>query len=340
MDEVPLAWAERHETLRYHRSEVEHRWQQRWSADGTHPHWLTGHAGSLPQGPRHQSPLHQGDVRRATVVDVARRYLASSDRPLPSPIELPRLGVVRLAGTRMSHRKGNVVGIQPILDEVGIDTLRLAHLQAKHPGQDLDWEALSLNGCARFLERVWRLARTDRGDIARLRHGSHTEDDDDIDRQIQRFIIATTDAYQRRAYNTAVAHFMALVNSLYPYALSDGGPHDEVLALGIDSLLVALAPATPHIAAELWSIRHDGAAIDAAPWPLADPARLTAESVTMIVQIDGKRRARLDVAPDLSATEAKALALADEVVQTRLAGASPTRVIVRSPNLVNIVTTR
>jgi leucyl-tRNA synthetase len=140
--------------------------------------------------------------------------------------------------------------------------------------------------------------------------------------------------YERWSYNTAVAACMEFVNLLAPYAKAGGRP--EVVDEAVDTLLLLLAPMTPHLAAEAWERRH-GNHIHLRPWPVADPALLVEATVTMVVQVNGKVRDRVDVAPDIAEADAEALALASPPVLEALAGGTPKRVIARPPKLVNVV---
>jgi leucyl-tRNA synthetase len=124
------------------------------------------------------------------------------------------------------------------------------------------------------------------------------------------------------------------VNLLQPYVRD--GAHADVRAEAVDTLLLVLAPMTPHLAAEAWERRH-GDHVHARPWPVADPALVVDESVTMVVQINGKVRDRLEVAPDIADDEAERLALSSPRVVEALGGGAPKRVIVRAPRLVNVV---
>ena len=105
----------------------------------------------------------------------------------------------------------------------------------------------------------------------------------------------------------------------------------------VDTLLKLLAPAAPHISAELWERRHPGEHVHLLPWPVADRALAAVDSVTMVVQVNGKVKAKVEVDPGISASDAETLALADEHVVAALAGATPRQVIARPPKIVNVV---
>ena len=244
-------------------------------------------------------------------------------------------GMVRLGGGKMSKSRGNLVAPDEIVDVHGADALRLAILQAKPPAEDVDWEDFAIEGAGRFLARLWRLSVPDSDLVSVGRHGARTPADEAVHRSTHRMLDRITSDNHRWSYNTAVAAAMEFTNELYRYVQSDDGPHGETLADAVDALLLVLAPAVPHITGELWERRH-GDHIHERPWPVADPDLLVEETVTMVVQVNGKVRDRLEVAADVSEAEAEALALAAEGVQRHLTGA-PKKVIVRPPRLVNVV---
>ena len=245
-------------------------------------------------------------------------------------------GMVRMGGGKMSKSKGNLVAPEDIIDAHGADALRLAILQVKPPAEDVDWEDFGLEGCARFLGRLWRLAAGTAERANPARSGPVSEADEAIDAATHRHIHRITSEFDRWSYNTAVAGCMEFTNELYRYVQRDEGPHHDTLAFAIDSLLLVMAPMVPHICAELWEMRRGGN-IHAEPWPAADEAKLVLETVTMVVQVNGKVRDRIEVAADIAEAEAEALALASERVQGYLDGGEPRRVIARPPKLVNVV---
>ena len=245
-------------------------------------------------------------------------------------------GMIRLGGSKMSKSKGNLVAPEGILDDQGADALRLAHLQVKPPQEDVDWEDFGIDGCAKFLNRVWRIAHPENSLIESLREGDTNGQDEEIIRQTNRLIERITGDYDRWSYNTAVAAFMEFTNTLYRWIQSEGGPHGEVLKSAIDTLLLVMAPATPHFCAELWEVRNS-AHIHQESWPQADKSKIKSETATLIVQINGKLKDRIEVASDLTEEEIQNLALASERVKELLNEQKPKRIIVRPPSLINIV---
>jgi leucyl-tRNA synthetase len=233
-------------------------------------------------------------------------------------------GMIRLAGAKMSKSKGNLVSPEEIVAEYGADALRLAHLFVGPPADDVDWETVGIEGTSRFLKRVWRLA-----DPAGAAPRAEGEAAIEVTRATHRLIVKVDDDFERWSYNTAVAACMEFVN-----LLSKHGVTDEA----VDTLLLLMAPMAPHITAELWERRRPGEHIHAKSWPEADPDLARLQTVTMVVQVNGKVRDRIDVDPGLTAEEAEELALASAKVRELLGSdGAPTKVVARPPKLVNVV---
>ena len=251
-------------------------------------------------------------------------------------------GMIRLDGDKMSKSKGNLVAPEPILDREGADALRLAHLFVGPPEDDVDWEGVSIDGTARFLQRLWRLATGEVVSAIVSVDREPTPADIEIAKATHRLIVKVTDDYERWSYNTAVAAYMEFVNELNRYVLSPEGSRTGTVAFAVDTLLLLMAPMAPHITAQLWANRHpalaDGrpAHIHEQSWPVADAFMLTVDTVTMVVQVNGKVRDRLEVAAGIDAAEAERLALASPKVAGFLTG-PPRKVIAKPPKLVNIV---
>lgn len=243
-------------------------------------------------------------------------------------------GMIRLGGEKMSKSKGNLVAPEEILDAQGADALRLAQLFVGPPQDDVDWEGVGIDGCARFLQRVWRLSLGEVGTPPVER--SETSADVAISRSTNRLIVRLTDDFEKWSYNTAVAACMEFTNELFKYVQSDEGPRAGTLDSAIDTLLLLMAPMVPHITAELRQRRH-GDDIHRCSWPQADASMLVVDSVTMVVQINGKVRDRIEVAAGVDEATAVSLALASPRIVELLDGAEPRKVIARPPQLINVV---
>jgi len=154
---------------------------------------------------------------------------------------------------------------------------------------------------------------------------------------VHRTIADVSKDVERWSYNTAVAHCMELLNAIQRYGREEQ-PHADVWDEALDALLEMLAIMTPHVTAELWERRHPGApSVHEQPWPDYDPHLVRLETVTMVIQMNGKVRDRVEVDAGLGEADAVAIALASPKVSEALGGAAPKRVVARPPRLVNVV---
>ncbi len=203
----------------------------------------------------------------------------------------------------------------------------------------MDWTEQTENvieGCGRFLDRVWRLAVEAEEEY---RDGPPSAADTEVSRATHRLIAKVSDDIERWSFNTAVAACMEFSNELQRYQRGPGGPHKETHDAASDALLLLLAPMAPHFAAEAWERRHgEGAMVHAEAWPSFDAELARAESVTMVVQVNGKVKDRIEVSPDITEEDALQAALASERLRGALGGVEPSRVVTRPPRLVNFVT--
>ncbi|MFY9784048.1 MAG: leucine--tRNA ligase [Acidimicrobiales bacterium] len=246
-------------------------------------------------------------------------------------------GMIRLDGSKMSKSKGNMIAPEEYYQTVGADGLRLFHLFVGPPADDFDWTAQTndvIDGCGRFIDRFYRLWH--HYDVHL--HDVADESDLHVRRETHRTIARVSNDFNRWSYNTAVAALMELLNTISKAARSDEGIERSTLDEALDTLALLLAPMAPHITAELWEERYpERPSVHMMPWPIADPALVAASEVTMVVQVNGKVKARLQVPPSISEADATAVALADDTIVEALNGASPSRVVARPPRLVNIV---
>ncbi|MGI8982973.1 MAG: leucine--tRNA ligase [Acidimicrobiales bacterium] len=239
-------------------------------------------------------------------------------------------GMIRMGGSKMSKSKGNLVAPAKYFDTVGADALRLFHLFVGPPADDVDWTEQTdevIDGCARFLNRVWRLAT---GEVATV--AGATAPAGDLERATHALVARVSDDYDRWSYNTAVAACMEFTNLLYKHVQAGA-----VVDGAVDTLLLLLAPMTPHVTAELWERRHAGEHVHVQRWPTFDPALASALTETMVVQVNGKVRDLIEVDAGIDEAEMERLALASPKVQAALAGAEPRKVVTRPPRLVNLV---
>lgn len=278
----------------YNPAAIEPRWQQQWASDRLDRNAratdsLAPDALSM-YGDSASGPPHVGHLRNHSYGDLLARFHTMRSSGMSSPLDLPgpnhrcaellSPGFVRHNGLPMSTATGNVVTADPLIDQYGADVVRLALLQAKSASRDLDIEAVNPIGCERFLNRVWRLAATETAQIKRIRSGQPNETDTAIDANTRRLINRITVDYERFAFHTAVAGFMEFTNNLYAYIQSADGGRAASLDAAVNSLLLLMAPAVPHITAELWSMRHHGQHIHEAPWPTTQDLQAAASEAT------------------------------------------------------------
>jgi leucyl-tRNA synthetase len=242
-------------------------------------------------------------------------------------------GMLLEGGSKMSKSKGNLVTPAAFFDSHGADALRLFHLFIGPPTEDVDWSDRGVDGASRYLNRLWRLAT---GQVGTVVERAETDADRAITRGRHALVRKVTDDFERWTYNTAIAAAMEFTNELYRSVQSDEGARRETLDDAIDHLLLALAPMAPHVTAELWE-RRRGGHVHEEPWPAYDPALAEAERVTMIVQVNGKVRDRIEVDAEIDEAQMRELALASERVQELLGGREPRNVVVVPPKLVNVV---
>jgi leucyl-tRNA synthetase len=245
-------------------------------------------------------------------------------------------GMIRMDGSKMSKSKGNLIAPQKYFDDQGADALRLFHLGVGPPDGDFDWTDQTrsdIDGKRRFLEKIWRASS-----VQGARSGPRSPGDDALRRVTHHTIREVTEGIDSWSFHTAVARLHELQTAITRSIASAEGPHDATIAEALDTLLLLLAPMAPHVAAELWQQRHPGEpGVHQCPWPKADASLLTVEHTTLVVQVDGKVKDRIDVPADLGEAGAIELALASPRVIEALDGAEPTRVVARPPRLVNVV---
>jgi leucyl-tRNA synthetase len=251
-------------------------------------------------------------------------------------------GMIRMDGTKMSKSKGNLIAPEHYYKTVGADGLRLFHCFVGPPFDDFDWSDQTdsiIEGCGRFLDRLWHAGTAE----PVLREGALSDADRAVRQAVHRTIADVTRDLERWSYNTAVAHCMELLNLLRSYLQTGGeadgaGPHAAVWAEALDALIGILAPLTPHLTAELWERSHPGEpSIHLQRWPVYDPDLVREETVTMVIQVNGKVRDRVEVDAGITEADAQTVALASARVTEALGGSAPKRVVSRPPRLVNVV---
>jgi len=252
-------------------------------------------------------------------------------------------GMVIKDGAKMSKSLGNVVDPTEIVEKYGADTVRLFILFAAPPQNDLDWSEQGVEGAHRFLGRVWRFVEENLDGLKR--HGASRVPmaslSDPAPREFKRKIHSTivgvtNDVDKEKQFNTAIAKLLELMNALYAFKPVDETGY-RLQREGVDVLLSCLSLFSPHMAEELWQMLGNAELVSQAPWPVPEEDALGADSVTVVVQINGKVRARLNLPAGLDEAKLKETALADASIQERIGNMTILKTIVVPDKLVNIV---
>jgi leucyl-tRNA synthetase len=250
-------------------------------------------------------------------------------------------GMVIKDGAKMSKNKGNVVSPDDMVARYGADSTRLYSLFAAPPDRDLDWQEQGVEGCYRFLGRVYRfVSKHASAGSAPSTAGELSS----VARSVQRKLHQTTakisqDFTGRWHFNTSIAAIMELVNELYAAesAIDRGELPDALMAEVQRTLVLLIAPFAPYVARELWDKLGEHGDLLRHPWPQFDPALAKEEELELAVQVNGKLRARVSVPADIGEGFIREKALADEKIRAAVNGKEILKVIVVPGKLVNIV---
>ena len=242
-------------------------------------------------------------------------------------------GFVINQGKKMSKSLGNGVNLGEQLEAFGVDAVRLTLVFAGPPEDDIDWANMSPDGSLKFLQRAWRLS----GDVTSA-PGTPAEGGDVALRRVTaRTVHDAAELVESYRFNVVVARVMELVNATRKAIDSGPGGADPAVREAAEAVAVLLSLVAPYVAEEMWERLGHEPTVARAGWPVVDPALLVEDTVTAVVQVKGKVKARLEVAPDVSEADLEALALADADVQRAIGDAPVRKVIVRAPKLVNVV---
>lgn len=242
-------------------------------------------------------------------------------------------GFVINQGKKMSKSLGNGVNLGDQLAAFGVDAVRLTLVFAGPPEDDIDWANMSPDGSLRFLQRAWRLS----GDVTSEPGVDVAAGDLALRRTTARTVHDAAGLVEGYRFNVMVARVMELVNATRKAIDSGCGPADPAVREATEAVAVLLSLVAPYTAEEMWERLGHQPTVVRAGWPEVDEELLVEDSVTAVVQVRGKVKARLDVAPDISEADLEAAALADAGVQRAIDGATVRKVVVRAPKLVNIV---
>ncbi|WP_420862055.1 leucine--tRNA ligase [Algirhabdus cladophorae] len=233
-----------------------------------------------------------------------------------------------IPSAKMSKSKNNVVDPLNIISAFGADTARWFVLSDSPPERDVEWTASGAEASFRHLGRVWALSDK----IANMDPSDAGTDDEGLLREMHKAINAITLAIESFGFNAAIAKLYAFTAVLQKSKAGHAAKREAVMTLA-----QLMAPMTPHLAEEIWAQQNGDGLITNAPWPVADEAMMVEDSVTLPIQINGKRRSEITVPADMPKDEVEKLALADAAIVRALEGATPKKIIVVPGRIVNVV---
>jgi len=232
-----------------------------------------------------------------------------------------------IPSAKMSKSKNNVVDPMTIIADYGADTARWFVLSDSPPERDVEWTAAGAEAAHKHLARVWRLA----ADIARAEDTAN-DADEALLREMHKTIRDVTLGIESFGFNAAIARLYAFTATL---AKSTAGA--DARRQAARTLAQLMSPMTPHLAEDIWATLGGEGLLADAPWPQADEAMLVENTVTLPIQINGKRRSEITVPKDLPKEEVEKIALADNAVVKALDGGQPRKLIVVPGRIVNVV---
>ncbi|EGQ1501625.1 leucine--tRNA ligase [Staphylococcus aureus] len=227
---------------------------------------------------------------------------------------------------KMSKSKGNVINPDDIVQSHGADTLRLYEMFMGPLDAAIAWSEKGLDGSRRFLDRVWRLMVNEDGTLSSK---IVTTNNKSLDKVYNQTVKKVTEDFETLGFNTAISQLMVFINECYKV--------DEVYKPYIEGFVKMLAPIAPHIGEELWSKLGHEESITYQPWPTYDEALLVDDEVEIVVQVNGKLRAKIRIAKDTSKEEMQEIALSNDNVKASIEGKDIMKVIAVPQKLVNIV---
>jgi leucyl-tRNA synthetase len=263
--------------------------------------------------------------------------LINSDEPFK---RLLTQGMVLKDGSKMSKSKGNTVDPQALIDRFGADTVRLFIMFAAPPEQSLEWADAGVEGAHRFLKRLWAgiYEHTEhKAELIKMVSADLNEAQKAMRYKLHETIKKVSDDYGRRlTFNTAIAANMELLNTVVKFnddSLIGHNIKQEVY----DNMVLMLAPIIPHLCHQLWQeLGHEDIILDAV-WPQLDETALVQESIEMVVQVNGKLRAKIQVSADTDKVSCEAMAVGNEQIRKFIGDQAIRKVIVVPNKLVNIV---
>ncbi|MEJ7706225.1 MAG: leucine--tRNA ligase [Nocardioidaceae bacterium] len=242
-------------------------------------------------------------------------------------------GEVINQGRGMSKSLGNGVDLGEQIARFGVDAVRLTMVFAGPPEEDIDWADVSPGGSLKFLQRAWRLS----GDVTSDVGADPAAGEMELRKVTHRVIHDSTQLIEGFRFNVMVARTMELVNATRKAIDSGCGPADPAVREAAETVTILLSLVAPYTAEEMWSRLGHEPTVAKVGWPAAIEQLLVQDSVTCVVQVQGKVRAKLDVSPDIAADDLEQAALAEPNVIRAIGNSPVRRIIVRAPRVVNVV---
>ncbi len=302
-----------------------------------------------PEQDMYWSPVDQyiGGIEHAILHLLYSRFFTKALRDLGIKKEsepfknLLTQGMVIKDGAKMSKSKGNVVDPESLIDKYGADTVRLFCLFAAPPERDLEWTSEGVDGAHRFLNRIWGLVLQHKG----LTVPSQIIYKSAFARSIRRVTHktikkVTEDISNRFRFNTAIAAIMEMSNELAKFSTQDVSLDKDLRAAmkeAVDSLVILMSPFVPHISEELWEALGNENGLTRRHWPVYDPELIAEDTLTIVAQVNGKKRAEISVPALATEDEIKQATMAEANVQRFVEGRVIRKIVVVPGKLVNIV---
>jgi leucyl-tRNA synthetase len=288
--------------------------------------------------------LTQGMVQAITFRNPkTEKYIAPSQvKDIAKPLDPIDGTVLDVYYEKMSKSKYNGVDPGVVIDKYGADTARMFILFKAPPEKDLEWDDADVEGQFRFLQRIWRLCQSAKEQNLNIQlnincaFGELNAAEKDIRRAVHTAIKAISEdlSGEELQFNTAISELMKLCNTLTTHL---EGANEKVTGEAIAALLILLAPFAPHLADELWMQLGGENSVHQQKWPIEDERALITDTITIILQINGKVRGNLNVPPDIEEDILKKLALESDACKKWLEGAEPKRIIIVPSKLINLV---
>ena len=242
-------------------------------------------------------------------------------------------GMVQMDGSAMSKSRGNLVRLSDELETHGVDAIRLSLVFAGPPEDDIDWADVSPSGSFKFLNRAWRIS----GDVTSKPGVDFKSGDLALRKVTAKSLFDISFAVESFRFNVAVARIMELVNATRKAIDSGPGGGDPAVREAAEAIAIALSLVAPYTAEDMWERLGHKPGIALAGWPTIDESLLGADNVTVVLQVSGKIKDRIEVSPSITSAELEKLALDNDLIKAEIVGAQIKKIITVVPKLVNIV---